>query len=260
MKTNYPQRNKAGFTKWRIAMVTIIVFVIVFYLLSLIKLPLVSMASPFWKGENKTTESLANVFSFFSSKSSLVRENQELKLALQSREAERLAYVGWQEREVELLGLLGRKGENEGVIASVIAHPPQSPYDVLIVDAGTSSGVLEGQGVRMPEGPLLGTVVEVSTHNSKVSLFSTSGNETNATLERNNVSVILVGAGGGMFNISLPRDVEVEPGDRILSADMSASLLAVVGDVSLKPTDSFKVVKAKGPTNIFNTRFVLISQ
>lgn len=260
MRTNYHQRNKAGTTKWRTAIVVVVVFVIVFYLLSLIRLPLVSMASPFWKAENKTTQSLANVFSFLRSKNDLVRENQELKLALQSREAERLAYIGWQERETELLDLLGRRGENEGVIASVIAHPPQSPYDVLIVDAGASDGVVVGDRVRMPEGPLLGIVAEVSSGNSKVRLFSSSGNETNAVLERNNDSVVLVGSGGGMFTLSLPRDVEVEPGDRILSADMSAGFLAIVGDVSLKPTDSFKVVKAKGPTSIFNTRFVLITQ
>lgn len=239
---------------------TLAVFVIVFYLLSLIKLPLVSFVSPLWRAENKTTDTLANSSSFFSSKNSLIRENQELNLKIQSYEAERMAYARWQERETELMNLLGRKGGREGIAASVVAHPPQSPYDVLIVDAGASSGVLEGEGVRMPEGPLLGTIVEVSNNNAKVKLFSSSGTETNAVLERNNISIVLTGAGGGMFKFSLPRDAEVGPGDRILSADMSASLLAVVGDVSLKPTDSFKEVSAKGPTNIFNTRFVLISK
>lgn len=258
MKTNYHQRNKS--TKWRTVIVVLFVFVIVFYLLSFVRLPLVSFATPLWNAENKTTDALANSFSFLSSKSALIQENRELNFKLQSYEAERIAYVGWREREIELMNLLGRKGDREGIAASVIVHPPQSPYDVLVVDAGSSSGVLEGERVRMPEGPFLGTIVEVSANNAKVKLFSSSGTETNAVLERHNISIVLIGAGGGMFKFSLPRDAEVLPGDRILLADMEASLLAVVGDVSLKPTDSFKEVSAKGPTNIFNTRFVLISK
>ena len=68
----------------------------------------------------------------------------------------------------------------------------------------------------------------------------------------------LEGAGGGNFKLVLPRETEVEAGDRILSADISSRLLAVVGDVVMKPTDSFKEVLAISPVNIFGIHFVLI--
>ena len=73
------------------------------------------------------------------------------------------------------------------------------------------------------------------------------------------MSVTLVGVGAGNFKITIPRDVVVESGDRILSADVSSHLLAVVGEVNMSSTDSFKEVLAKTPANIFALRFVFVT-
>lgn len=260
MKTNYLPRNKPHSSKWRKVVIALVTFVVVIYLLSLVRVPLVSMVAPLWRAEDAGLRGFANAFSFLTSRDTLIKENAELKLRVQSYEAERFAYAGWQEREAEFLELLGRQKEFGGIAAAVIAHPPQSPYDVLIIDAGESDGVTTGQSVRMPEGPVLGYIIGVSPRSAKVKLFSSSSEKTNAVLERDGSAVVLEGAGSGMFRFSLPRDAHVEPGDRVLSAGIEASTLAVVGDVILKPTDSFKEVLARGPANIFDIRFVLVSR
>ena len=90
-------------------------------------------------------------------------------------------------------------------------------------------------------------------------LFSTNGRETNAVLERDSVPVVLVGRGGGSFKITLPRDVLVEKGDRILSPDITSRLLAAVEDISISSTDSFQEVLARSPINIFTVRFVFVT-
>jgi cell shape-determining protein MreC len=154
--------------------------------------------------------------------------------------------------------LAGRKPSRETIIAGVLTHPPQTPYDVIIIDAGSNDAIEEGKAVYLPEGPSLGVVSEVSNSNSRVRLFSSSGEKTNAVLERHNVPVELEGLGAGNFRLMLPRDAEVEVGDRILSPDISSRLLAVVGDISRSPTDSFKEVRAKSPANIFILRFVFV--
>jgi len=141
----------------------------------------------------------------------------------------------------------------------VLTYPPQTPYDIIIIDAGSNDSLVLGSEVSMPEGPLLGVVSEVFPRRAKVKLFSTNGEETGAVLERNNMPVTLEGTGGGNFRISLPRDIAIERGDRILSRSMSSSLLAVVEEVSVEPTDSFKEILAKSPTNIFSLRFVFIT-
>src|SRR3989339_757666 len=102
--------------------------------------------------------------------------------------------------------------------------------------------------LSLPEGPILGVVSEVFSKSAKVKLFSASGEETNAVLERNSVPVTLVGGGGGNFKLTLPRDIAIEKGDRILSPDITSRPLATVGEISVRPTDSFKEVLAKSPT------------
>ena len=166
---------------------------------------------------------------------------------------------GEQTQKNILLELVGRKQESNIVIAAVLTRPPQTPYDVIIIDAGSNESVAVGSEVSLPEGPILGVVSEVFPKRAKVKLFSASGEEVGAVLERNNMSVILVGTGGGNFRLTLPRDVAVEKGDRILSADVTSRHLATVGEVSVRPTDSFKEVLAKSPINIFALRFVFVT-
>lgn len=158
-----------------------------------------------------------------------------------------------------ILPVLDRRTQDHNVLASILTYPPQTPYDIIIIDAGSNDFVALGNKVSMTEGPILGLVSEVFPRSAKVRLFTTSGEKTNAVLERNEIPVILEGVGGGNFRISLPRNIDVEKGDRILSRDLSSRLLAVVGDVSAKSTDSFKEIIAKSPANIFNLRFVFVT-
>lgn len=155
--------------------------------------------------------------------------------------------------------IIDRQTESGLVVATVLTYPPQTPYDVIIIDAGSNESITIGSQVLLPEGPILGIVSEVFPKSAKVKLFSANGEETNAVLERNNVPVTLVGVGGGNFRLAVPRDIAIEKGDRILSPDITARLLATVGEVSVRPTDSFKEVLAKSPTNIFTLRFVFVT-
>ena len=225
---------------------------------SLFDAAIISIISPIWKTENVITRSLENGVTFFSSRNALVRENTLLKERLSSLETEILSLSSLRDQEDTLLALLGRKQENNIVAATVLTHPPQTPYDIIIIDAGSNASIALGAEVSLPEGPILGVVSEVFSRRAKVRLFSASGEETNAILERNNVPVTLVGAGGGNFKFIIPRDIAVEKEDRILSADIASRLLAVVEDISVRSTDSFKEVLARSPANIFVLRFVFV--
>lgn len=195
---------------------------------------------------------------FFNSQKSLIAENTTLKEKINFLEAELFALSSEQKKEDVLLKLLGRRGESDKIVAAVLTRPPQTPYDVITIDAGSNESVTVGSQVSLPEGPLIGAVSEVLSKSAKVKLFSSSGEETSAVLERNNVPIILVGIGGGNFRFKLPRDAAVEIGDRIISSDISMRHLATVGEVGIHPTDSFKEVSAKSPVNIFALRFIFI--
>jgi cell shape-determining protein MreC len=218
----------------------------------------VTIASPVWKGQNIISNGFRNSFSWLKSKDALIKENMSLKESLKSKELEMTSLRSSRDREKELLSILGRVEDGGGILSSVLVRPPETPYDVLIIDVGTNEGIEVGYRVALPEGIIIGTVSEVFANSSKVILYSASGEKTNAVLERNNAPIIMDGRGGGNFRITLPRDMAVEEGDRILSSDITSTLIAVVGKVNLGATDSFKEVLATSPANIFTLRYVLV--
>ena len=230
MKVNYLPKNRLRRPYLRRILVLVAIFIFGAVILSFFDASIISVVSPIWKAKNIITTG--------SEIPSILKEQTQANI---------------------LLELVGRKQKANMVVASVLTRPPQTPYDVIVIDAGLNESITIGSEVSLPEGPILGVVSEVFSKSAKVKLFSASGEETNAVLERNNVPVILIGIGGGNFRLALPRDIAIEKGDRILSSDIASRPLATVADVSVRPTDSFKEVLAKSPTNIFALRFVFVA-
>ena len=219
---------------------------------------LIKAVSPLWRAENGLSRTLGKTLDFFQTRAALVEENVRLKERVASLELEVATLFFNRDDKASLLTLLGRSMADEGMAASILTRPPQSPYDLIIIDVGLREQVTEGARVALPEGPEIGTVSQVFPSFSRVKLFSTPSEKTQAVLERYEMPVELVGAGAGNFKIVVPRDTPVEIGDRILSARLDATLLAVVAEINLESTDSFKEILAKGPANIFSVRFIKI--
>lgn len=255
---SYLPRNRSRLPFAKSALFVGGLFVAGLLIFSLLDGALLSVVSPLWKGENLAASKLSFVSNFFRSKNSLIKENAELRTSIAALELEIASRFSASENREAVLELIGRRVETGGVLATALVVPPQTPYDTLIVDAGSDEGVVLNSQVLMPEGPILGTVSEVYSRTSKVKLYSSPGEKTAALLERHGIPVTLEGAGGGNFRIVLPREVEVMEGDRILSADVSSELLAVVGQVGMAPTDSFKEVLARSPINIFTLHYILV--
>ncbi|MHB1330814.1 MAG: rod shape-determining protein MreC [Minisyncoccota bacterium] len=258
MKTNFHRRYSGGAHRSKWFLYTITTLLLGALILFLLRSTLVSVVSPIWNGQNFVALGVKNLMSLVKNKYELVEENTALKERLISYEATLLALRTLEGTQLEILEIFGRRDDSNFIAAGVLVHPPETPYDIIIIDAGDNDGVEEGAMVSLPEGGALGRVTEVYGNQSKVELYSGSGVETNAYLERHSVSIKLVGRGGGSFELELPRDIEVEPGDRILLPGIESELVGVVSEVVLEPTDSTKKVIVRGVGNINNVRFVAI--
>lgn len=228
---------------------------VIFYFLGAV---IFSAAAPLWKTENSITRSVAATAELFRGRRILIAENLLLKERLASLELQLMSRSPAVNEDNALLSLIGRRAEGPGFLAAVLVRPPQTLYDVVVVDAGSDDGVVPDAEVSLPEGPVLGTISEVFKSSAKVKLFSSAGEKTSAVLERSGLAVTLEGTGGGNFRIAVPRETLVERGDRVLSADIFSRLVAVVEEMEIKPTDSFKMILARSPESIFNIRFVTI--
>lgn len=244
-------------------MVSIFVFGAVFFSLS--AGGLFKVFTPVWNGENFITRGFNNLYLFFYTKDSLIKENQALKDKLISNEILLASTRTLSDTENNFLKSIGRVSTKKLVTAAVLVHPPETPYDVLIIDVGSDNGVVVGQEVALPttsttgaEGPKIGVITDVYKTNSKVLLYSANGEKTNAVLERNSIPILLTGRGGGNFEFSLQRDANVVVGDKILSADINRSLIGVVKDIEMEATDSFKKVLVISVANIYTQNFVTV--
>jgi cell shape-determining protein MreC len=259
MKTNFRPRNRDAVSHRKRIITVGIVVVVIGLVFSFADSVVIRLISPVWKGEGAIARGMENIAGYFRTKNVLIEENQNLRATVASQTialAQSRTNISSSE---EILSRLGRATSSSGIAASVLVHPPETPYDILIIDAGSSEGVIAGQKVLLPEGPEIGKVIETFSHQSRVQLFSSSGEHTTAILERNMVPVTLVGQGGGTFEIELPRDVPVEVGDKVISSGIRSALIGVVGGIDAAPTDSFKKVLVGSVENIYSLRFVLIS-
>jgi len=248
MKTNFLQRNRNKVSYKKRILAVLVIFVLGSLFFSFSRNLVVNIFSPLWRGDNAVALGFKNLTNFFQSKDALIIENHVLREKVAS---DKLVIMNLQ---------LTSDGERikmgKFISASVLVHPPQTTYDSLVIDAGSSSGVTLDAEVFLPEGSQIGVITEVLVKSSRVRLYSSNGKKTNAVLERDNVPITLLGRGGGNFEASLPRDMAVEVGDRILSAGLSEKLVGVVGDIEVSPTDSFKKVIVKSAVNIYSLRFV----
>lgn len=238
----------------------LVVLVVSITLFTWFKDSVFSLTRPVWQGQGAIARGINNFLQTLRTKESLVRENQDLKEKIRAVELIEMNARTLEDTQLEMLELFGRDSKNNFVLAAVLASPPKTMNDLLIVDVGENEGILVGDLVSHPEGGALGLVQEVLKHESKVILYSSNSIKTTAYLERGEHLIELLGQGGGTFISSVPKDVEVVVGDKILLPGIQSELLAVVKEVKFETTDAVKTILAKGVANIYSLRFVEINK
>lgn len=152
----------------------------------------------------------------------------------------------------------GIAGGPEGIIAGVIARPPQSPYDSLVLAAGSEAGITVGMEAFGEGGIPLGIVSAVLGGFSRVTLFSTSGVSTNGWVGAENLPLAVRGAGAGAFTASVPRSAGITSGD-IVSVPGPGNLpVGVVARVDSDPSSPSVILRITPAFNIFSVTYVVL--
>lgn len=219
---------------------------------------LLSVFAPVWKGGNAALDAGMAAEGLAKSKRSLIEENASLRRELEAARLELSAARVLEAENAELRAALGVAGAEKGTVAAVLAKPPVSPYDTIILEVPAGAAIAAGSPIYANEWVLLGEVAEV--HGSRIvgRLYSTAGVETNAVIERTQSPHKAVGVGGGNFELRVPREVDVSVGDRLMSPGLSQKLLGEVRQIESGQSDSFKLALVRSPVNIFQLKWVII--
>jgi cell shape-determining protein MreC len=200
---------------------------------------------------NKIGDKIYNTRELLRSKNDLITENESLKSQILESGADRANYVSVVDENNKMKDILGRKPEKLNLILSgILAKPNQSPYDTLIIDAGSNQGIKTEDRVFAYGAMPIGYVSEVYVNSSKVILFSNPGEKTDVVISGKDVFLQAIGRGGGNFEIILPRDFVLDQNAEVDLPGINKYILGTVATITSDPRDSFQKALVVSPVNI----------
>jgi len=216
--------------------------------------------TPFLKAGNSVNNWFDKKLSYFKNKQSLEEESHSLSARVEELESAISFCQVLESQNNELREIFSRKDDQNYIIAFAVSRPPQSPYDVLVLDAGSEQGIQNGMEVTAYGNILIGYISEVFSKTSKVKLISFPKEEINVLLQNANVQVIAIGHGSGNFEIDLPKAVEVQEGDKVVTMSTNQLLLGIVEKIISNPSDPFQKILFRLPVNIQELNYVMIKK
>jgi cell shape-determining protein MreC len=201
------------------------------------------------------------LLAYFSSKKTLEAENAALREAVGAAENERAWYQALEDQHAILLEHLDRESyastslfrSDPLLVASVTTRPPQTPFDVIIIDAGSTEGVEMGDWT-VARGAVLGTVTEVRESVSYVTLLSSP--QSTFSVRLGEFDGEAYGLGGGRYRLQLPKGQAVAVGDPIILPTMGLELVGTVASVETPESDPFQTVYFNVPAALAELQYV----
>lgn len=216
-----------------------------------------TLFAPLWNAGERGTASVGAVGTFFTDKRELALERDRVQTENDGLTRENGALRA---RVADLTALLGSRTEkNPGIVGGVLARPPVSPYDVLVIDVGTGDGVKTGAQVFGNGGTPLGTVASVNETSARVLLYSAPGRETAAWVGEKRIAGSLKGEGSGAFSMLITREAGIVVGDPILIPGAGALPVGTVIGVEDDPAAPRARVRVRPISNPFSVSWVTIA-
>jgi cell shape-determining protein MreC len=197
-------------------------------------------------------------------------QNEDLKRQIVALNVEQGSIQSVVSQNEDLLAMLGRsaavgsstasssKVNGAHILGAVLVRPPMAAYDEIIIDAGSDDGIMAGARVYAPGNVLIGTTTDVLSQTSKVTLFSSPGQQYPVLIGSSHIPATSVGRGGGQYEADVPQASKIDQGDIVSDSSLSDSAFGIVTTVLANPADPFETVLFAPPVNIYQLRWVLV--
>jgi cell shape-determining protein MreC len=159
---------------------------------------------------------------------------------------------------VQKMSDISALGSSSGIFAGVVARPPESPYDTLVLAAGENDGITIGMEAFGENGVPLGTVSSVLPNFSRVTLFSAPHTATYGWIGNAHLPITIFGAGAGAMNATMPRSANITVGDVVFVPGPGALPIGKVARIDEDASSPSVTLHIVSSTNIFSTVWVLL--
>lgn len=213
-----------------------------------------TVVAPAFKLSHIIGNSSHSFFSSFSDAAALATENQALREQNLALSAENQALV---DKSASLESLLGGRGAPmQGIVAGVIAHPPESPYDSYLVGMGSDDGVVLNMEAFGAGGVPLGIVTAVEAHFARITLFSAPDSKTAGWIGKAKVPLVLLGAGAGTFQAFAARAASITVGDSVYLPGPGALPVGSVVRIDSDPSSPTVSLRIQPALNLFSQTWI----
>lgn len=219
---------------------------------------LTTVSVPIWYVRDGITNSIGRALWYFSFQSSLISQNEKLNSELQALKLKQIDYDFLLKENQDLKSAMGRVENINRIVSRIISKPPESPYDTLILDAGSIQGIKKGSKVFLSNNILIGVIVDVTAKTSLVELFSKGDTKHSFVLERTGATYEVVGEGGENMLVLVPKEADVLWGDSFVYPGLNSAIVGNVNYIDTNSQSSFKGVYLKIPGNVFSNKWVYV--
>ncbi len=213
---------------------------------------------PLWRLDTRVSLIGKDLYYYFASRNTLESYVTDLKYQVQNLQSANAELQVLKDENTKLKNQMSRSETQQRILATILLKPNRTPYDTIVVDAGSTEGVIPGNKVYANGNTLIGTVADVSAHTAHITLFSTPGQQTDGVVVGTDITVTLTGRGGGAFEIDVPREVVLPVGNVVTNVATFSNPIAIIGTQISSDRDAIKKILAKTPVNIQELKWVEI--
>jgi rod shape-determining protein MreC len=146
------------------------------------------------------------------------------------------------------------------VLAVILARPPRTPYDSLLVDIGEDEGLMVGDVVYAEQDYAVGAVEAVFKATSIIKLYSSPDQRIDVLLGSSTAPVVAEGRGAGNFYIKVPKNIVVSEGDQIVIPGIKSKILGTAERIDSDEGEAYAHVYFRMPVNLYTLHYVQIKK
>lgn len=234
-KVNYLHNSRDN-SPFRALVFVVLAFLVLIFGGGLIKSVVSLVTAPLYSTQNYFETSESTVPTYLRSRAELDAEIQHLTQVISSNEGINATLRLVMNENTELRALLGAS-TSARIGAGVIARPPFTPYDTIIIDKGSDDGIVERAPVYYGAGKVLGYVRSVFRDSAHVTLISSPGMESTVYVFGPNIFTTAHGEGGGTVRLSVPQGIKIERGNLVILPSIDTGVVGEISDIQSIPTE-----------------------
>ena len=212
--------------------------------------------APVFRGADAFAAMSRTALSSFGNVAALSARNDELSKENESLASENQALAQKVADISSLLGGVSAKTSPAGILAGVVARPPSSPYDTLVLSPGADEGVVPGMEAFGEGGVPLGIVSAVHPGFSRVTLFSSPEIRVDGWVGSGRLPLAIRGAGGGALSASVQRSAGIKTGDAVFVPGPGALPIGSVVRIDSDPSSPSVTLQIQPAVNLFSITWV----